>query len=347
MTAFAASADTLRVATFNTELSRKGPGLLVRDLRRGEDPQVKAVVAVLVDARPDIVALQGIDWDHGQLALTALAETLANSGLDYPYMLSLRPNSGMRTGLDHDGDGYTDGARDAQGFGRFPGEGGMAILSLHPIDHAGVQDFSDLLWSALPGSLLPKHADAPFPSQAVQDVQRLSSVGHWVVPVMLDQGRLNVLTFHATPPVFDGPEDMNGLRNADEIRFWRLFLDGSIPGAKPIEGPFVLVGDANLDPVDGDGRKEAIRNLLADPRLQDQEPESKGAALRADPDHQGPAALDTVDWPDGRPGNLRVDYVLPSSALHVVGSGVVWPAEDEAVQAASRHRLVWVDITIP
>ena len=32
-----ASAETLRVATFSPELTRKGPGLLLRDIRSGKD----------------------------------------------------------------------------------------------------------------------------------------------------------------------------------------------------------------------------------------------------------------------------------------------------------------------
>lgn len=346
MSAAAVSAETLRIATFNTELSRDGPGLLLRDIRKGDDPQVLAAVEVIRTARPDILALQGIDWDHGLLAVKALAAALADAGAPYPHILSLRPNSGMRTGLDHDGDGYSDGARDAQGYGAFPGAEGMAILSRYPIDRAGVQDFAPLLWSELPGAVLPQRSGTPFPSLAVQEVQRLSSVAHWAVPVVIGDTRLTLLTFHATPPVFDGPEDRNGLRNADEIGFWTRFLDGAIPNARPPDGPLVILGDANLDPVDGDGRKQAIRALLSDPRLQDPRPESTGGQQNADPDHRGPAALDTVDWPDGRPGNLRVDYVLPSATLHVSRSGVVWPEDDALVAAASRHRLVWVDITL-
>ena len=37
-------ADQIRIAYFQTELSRDGPGLLLRDLMRGEDPQVEAVI---------------------------------------------------------------------------------------------------------------------------------------------------------------------------------------------------------------------------------------------------------------------------------------------------------------
>ncbi|WP_332872686.1 endonuclease/exonuclease/phosphatase family protein [Albibacillus kandeliae] len=93
--------------------------------------------------------------------------------------------------------------------------------------------------------------------------------------------------------------------------------------------PFVLAGDANLDPDRGEGRREAIRALLADERVQDPL-----------------AGVDTVVW-EGV-GARRVDYVLPSAGLRVAGAGVVWPAPDEAGHAAalvaSRHRLVWVDV---
>ncbi|MEC9313216.1 MAG: endonuclease/exonuclease/phosphatase family protein, partial [Pseudomonadota bacterium] len=46
-----AQADTVRIATFNTELSRKGPGLLLRDIERGEDPQIAAVIDVILAAK--------------------------------------------------------------------------------------------------------------------------------------------------------------------------------------------------------------------------------------------------------------------------------------------------------
>ena len=53
---------------------------------------------------------------------------------------------------------------------------------------------------------------------------------------------------------------------------------------------------------------------------------------------------------DEAPGNLRVDYVLPSAGLEITGAGVFWPVEGEpgaALIGASDHRLVWVDVTLP
>src|SRR5690606_27700461 len=123
---------------------------------------------------------------------------------------------------------------------------------------------------------------------------------HWDVPVRVPDGdTLHLLAWYASPPVFDGPEDRNGKRAADEARFWLHYLNGAL--GPPPEGPFVLLGDANLDPARGDGDHRAIARLLADPRL-------------VDPRPQGAKGLATADWPEP-PGPLRVDYVLPSSSL--------------------------------
>ncbi|MDW4498966.1 endonuclease/exonuclease/phosphatase family protein [Sulfitobacter sp. D35] len=335
-----AQADGLRIASYNTEFQRKGPGLLLRDILRGEDPQIAAAADVIATVRPDILALQGFDYDLTGAALAAFVETLSAAGIDYAHSFAARPNTGVATGIDLDGDGRDDGPRDAQGFGSFSGQGGMAILSTFEIVEAEIQDFSNLLWTDLPGALLPEVDGAPFPSPEAQAVQRLSTTGHWVIPVDVpDLGEVTLLTFHASPPVFDGPEDRNGRRNHDEIAFWGQFLDGRI-GSPPADH-FVLLGDANLDPKDGEGRKEAIRGLLSDPRLQDPGQTSAGAKAAGD-------ARDTVDWDDPDPGNLRVDYVLPSADWTVTGGGVYWPApntsEAETAARASRHRLVWVDL---
>jgi hypothetical protein len=160
---------------------------------------------------------------------------------------------------------------------------------------------------------------------------------------------IDLLVWSATPPVFDGPEDRNGLRNRDELRLWTAVLDGTLG---PAPGPhFVIAGNANLDPADGDGLRAAMAAFLADPRLTDPRPASAGGLAAADAGHAGDPALDTADWTG--PGNLRVSYVLPAAAWDVGASGVLWPSpEDSAaplsagdLASAGPHRLVWVDIT--
>ena len=343
-------ADTLRLATFGATFSREGPGLLLRDILAGDDPQVNAATAIIAEIRPDVLLLTEFDYDLGNVALTALADNLRVQGIDYPYLFALQPNAGLFTGLDLDGNGKPGEARDAMGYGRFAGDGGLAILSRWPIDTASARDFSQLLWPELPGATLPMLDGQPFPSAEVQAMQRLSSTGHWAVPIQPDTGPpLTLLVWAATPPVFDGPEDRNGLRNQDELRLWQVYLDG---GFGPAPERFILLGNANLDPGDGGGLHSAMIDFLADPRLQDPKPSGSGGLAAADPGQTGDPALDTADWPDDAPGNLRVSYVLPAASLKVTGAGVFWPGPDDPKAAllgsdglgAGPHRLVWVDL---
>jgi len=175
-----------------------------------------------------------------------------------------------------------------------------------------------MLWRDLPDNLYPMIEGAPFAGAEAFAAHRLSSRNHWVVPITLpDATTLRLMTFYATPPIFDGPEDRNGRRNHDEIMFWRDYLSRSIDPA-----PFVILGTANTDPARGDGRAAGIKALLTHPDLQN-------------PFDDSP----TADFRDPDPGDLRVDYLLPSTGLRVTGHGMV------AAPDASRHSLLWADIT--
>ena len=341
--------ETVRLATFAAPLSRDGPGLMLRDILAADDPQLAAILAVINDVSPDILLLTDIDFDAGSAVLTAFSSSLAHP---YPHLFTLRPNAGLQTGLDLDGDGYAGDDRDAMGYGRFAGDGGMALLSRYPIKAGEVVDYTGLLWRDLPEAGLPMSGEQPFPSAAVFETLRLSSSGHWVVPIDLGEGQITVLAYSATPPVFDGPEDFNGLRNRDELRLWDHLLEGAF-GPVPVHP--VVMGNTNLDPADGDGLRDAMASFLARPDLQDPQPRSAGGLAAADAGQIGDPALDTVDWPDGRPGNLRVSYILPSNQLEVLRAAVYWPDPEDAKSAvlgndglaAGAHRLVWVDLALP
>ncbi|MEM7491666.1 MAG: endonuclease/exonuclease/phosphatase family protein, partial [Pseudomonadota bacterium] len=265
------------------------------------------------------------DWDHDGLALEALAARLSERGLDYPHGLAPRPNSGRPSGFDLDGNGRLDEARDALGYGRFTGDGGLAILSRVPL---GPATDHGPLWvevSDVAADLLPEGAGAVVP---------LATVGQWTVPV----AGLTLIPMAAGTPVFDGPEDRNGLRNRDELALVARL-------AASVDRPVVL-GRANVDPMDGEGVREGVQTLLAHPALQDPAPRGEGGGGEG---HLGDPALDTAMW-EG-PGPLRVDYVLPAAPLEVTGAGIVWPAPGdpfrEVVEAAGSGRLVWVDVALP
>lgn len=302
-------------------------------------PQRAAAVQAIAALDADVLLLTGIDYDLKGEALATLAALLDTAGAPYPHRLALRPNTGVPTGRDLDRNGQLGEARDAQGWGRFPGEGGMAILSRLPLGDAG-RDFSAFLWADLPGNLMPD-------TDPARDIQRLHTTGAYEIPLQLPDGRtLQLLAFYASPPAFDGPEDRNGRRNHDEAAFWLQLLQGNLPDAPP-EPPFILLGQTSLDPLDGGGRSDALRSLLDHSALQD--PAPRGTHGRHDPDHQGNPALDTALY--DLLGGLRVEVILPSADLNVTGSGVLWPPDADPMAAtlatASRHRPVWVDITLP
>lgn len=375
-------AGAFRVATFNVSLARKEEGALIDELRRPAAararPQIAALLSILRRLRPDAIALLELDHDPAGEALDLFAAALAepdaaSPGLAYAHRFTAPVNAGVPTGFDLDGDGKDYGPGDAQGWGLFEGQFGMAILSHAPIDAAATRTFQRFLWRDLPGAAPPLKADgAPFYPPEAWAILRLSSKSHWDAPILLPDGRrLHLLISHPTPPVFDGPEDRNGLRNAAEIDFWRAYLDEAEadwlkddqgrPGGLAPDASFVVMGDLNADPADGDGRRDAVAALLAHPRLVDPAPISAGAAAAAarqggeNARHRGPPERDTADWKDEgarAPGNLRVDYLLPSRDLTALGAGTFWPDPDaapalaEAAAAASDHRLLWIDLAL-
>lgn len=317
-----AGANPIRVALFHTELERKAPGLLFRDIGKGS-ADILAAARRVANAQADVAVLLGVDFDVHNLALWRFSDRVFElGGPDYPHAFSTRPNTGMPSGMDLDGDGRTGTPRDAQGYGRFSGQGGMGILSRFPIIDTDFEDYSASLWAEFDWADLPRDAEGLFPSQETYDYQRLSTTGHWVVPIAIDENNtLRLGAFHASPPAFDGPEDRNGKRNADEIRFWAHYLDRTPPEKDP-----VIIGDANLDPVRGDGHHSAIGTLLAHPGLIDPFPENPP----------------TVDWSEIGLGQRRTDYILPPLQWQVIDQGILWPEDQHDDE--SRHAVVWVDL---
>ena len=250
----------------------------------------------------------------------------------------------------------------------------MVLLSHYPILTEEVRTFRKFLWRDMPSARLPddseEQPDGDWYSTEVLEKFPLSSKSHWDVPIDVCGRRVHLLVSHPTPPIFDGPEDRNGRRNHDEIRFWVDYITpgagdyiyddhGGEGGLAPTES-FVIMGDLNGDPHDGQG-SEGIRALLANPRLaKDVPPESDGGEQfsklqgGANDSHAGNPRHDTLDASDKPgPGNLRLDYVLPASSLKAVASGVFWPKNSDSWFAlvgtypfpSSDHRLVWVDVT--
>lgn len=370
--ALAAETVELRFATFNASLFGDRPQALAERLKTRNDEQLSLVAATIQAARPDVVLINEFDYDpSGKAAEDFLFNYLmraqhGQSAIRYRYHYTAPVNTGLDSGLDLNRDGEVGGANDAWGFGRFPGQYGMLVLSRYPIDPAKIRSLRKFKWRDMPGALLPTLPDGEsWYSERILRTFPLSSKAHWDIPIWTRAGAIHFLVSHPTPPVFDGDEDRNGRRNHDEIRLWAdyvsidparhdyIYDDDGRTGGLAVGEYFVIAGDLNADPHDGDSYPGAIDQLLSHPRIQaTPTPASTGAAESAhrlgggnlgqtgDPSH------DTAVF-GGHTGNLRVDYVLPSQGLRVLDSGVFWPLSTEANAAlldASDHRLVWVDI---
>jgi hypothetical protein len=346
---FVAQADEIRIAHYNVGLDRDGPGLLLQDIQSGSDEQIIVITQIIQHINPQVLALNGFDIDTDLVALRTFQDVLKGQGVNLPYLYAPMQNSGVPSNLDLDRDGRFGESEDNFGYGDFRGQSAMALLSAFPFSSAPL-DFTSTLWRDLPNAEWPVLKNGqPFFSDEIISVLPVHSVGAWDVKIETPKGALSILMSHSTPPVFDGPENANGIRNKMEILFWQNYLETK-------SGHFVMALGLNADPYDGDGATRAVQALLSNSKLQDPAPTSIGAE-RAFPEskHQNPSNQDTVDWREPRPGNLRVDYILPSSGLTVRNSGVFWPVPEnkeadwveQAQSLGTRHKLVWIDLSLP
>ena len=371
----------VRFATFNASLNRNNAGDLVRDLSTPGNAQAAAVAETIQRTDPDVLLINEFDYVEGGQAAELFRDNyleVPHNGaapVDYPYYYVAPVNTGVPSGLDLDNSGTVGGGNDAFGFGFFPGQFGMAVYSKYPIATDDIRTFQQFLWKDIPGALLPDDPATSVPSDwyspAELDAVRLSSKSHWDVPVDVDGRTVHFLVSHPTPPVFDGPEDRNGTRNHDEIRMWAdyvrdradyLYDDEGQYGGLPRGTRFVIAGDQNSDPLDGDSIPGSAQLLLDNPAINSRTtPTSDGAVQAAQRDgrinleHESDPAFDTADFADNAPGNLRVDYVLPDRSARILDAGVFWPESSDPLFRligtfpfpASDHRLVWIDARFP
>lgn len=369
-TARAEDGPRLRIATFNASLNRAKSGELVEDLSTGDNEQARNAAETIQRAAADIILINEFDYDEKGEAVELFLSNYLNvsqrgaTAVDYPYWWAGPVNTGVQSGFDLDNDGETGGPNDAYGFGLFPGQYGFVVFSKYPIVTEQIRTFQKFLWKDMPNNLIPEDW---FSTEELDHV-RLSSKTHADIPVSVAGQTLHVLAAHPTPPSFDGPEKRNKRRNNDEIRLWSDYIGGTgdylyddtgKKGGLAAGDSFVILGDYNSDPLDGDSWPGSIAQLLKSEYVLDPMPKSKGAVEAAkrqggaNDSHLGDPALDTADFGDDpRPGNIRVDYTLLSKAtLRVKAAEVFWPERSDQLFRlvgeypfpTSDHRLVWVD----
>ncbi|HVS62379.1 MAG TPA: endonuclease/exonuclease/phosphatase family protein [Thermoanaerobaculia bacterium] len=380
----AADPAVLRIALFNVRELTSEKLARVDPQSRGADEQLRAAAEIVRRIDPDVLVLQEIDLpetgplEAARLEVNAVRFRDAWLDLPYPHVFVAPSNTGVLTGLDLDRNGIAanearrgqrEHGDDSFGFGLYPGQYAMAVLSRFPIDRGAARTFQRFRWRDLPGNHLPTE----FYSEEAVEILRLSSKSHWDLPLRIPAGGgeggervVHLLVSHPTPPVFDGDEDRNGRRNFDEIGFWAAYLDGE-PSLYDDQGrtggldpgaSFVIAGDLNARPDDeplyrvrSGEPTTAIGQLLERDDVQDPGAvlSSRGALAGREPGPPAHKERSTAEFLDG----ARVDYLLPSRDLEVVDGGVFWPSPEESAEGArlaelaSDHRLVWLDLRIP
>jgi hypothetical protein len=374
--AMANTATEVRLATFNVSMESSNylpPGatgdntVLAAILSNGDNPQIKNIAAIIQRVRPDVLLLNEFDYiANPELGIQAFIRNYLNKAqkgsepIDYPYFYYSTVNTGQPSPFDLDNNGKATGVgADAWGFGFYPGQYGMVLLSKYPIDLANIRTFQQFKWKDMPGFMPTKKADgSPWYSSEAWAEFPLSSKSHWDIPLIINGNTVHILASHPTPPVFDGEENRNGIRNHDEIRFWLDYLnpaeagyiydDNGKTGGLAVNSRFVLLGDLNASADgDGDAIHTAIKALVSHHRIdQSFTPASKGGAEHT-PDNLN-ATFHTASW------RMRADYVLPSkSGFRLKDSGVFWPEKADPLYplvgsrgASSDHRMVWVKLAL-
>ncbi len=366
--------NSIKVATFNVSMDATnyledgeiGTGIELMQSLENNSLQIRNIAEIIQHVRPDILLLNEFDYikDPNQGIEKFIKNYLnvsqqSGKPINYPYYYYAPVNTGVRTKFDLDNDGKKSGnLGDAYGFGHFPGHFAMVLLSRYPIDNKNIRTFQKFLWKNMPNAMKPKDPSTGkyWYNDEEWQTLRLSSKSHWDVPIVINNKTIHILASHPTPPVFDGPEDRNGARNHDEIRFWNDYItpekatyindDNGIKGGIESNTSFVLLGDQNASPDEGEALYHSIKSLLSNPLINnDITPSSVGGEKHSD----SPFAKNhTAEW------EIRADYVLPSRAgLSIKKSGIFWPEKKsnlyrliETRAASSDHRLVWVELII-
>ena len=378
-----AGTTELRVATYNLSLNRNAAGQLVADLGTTTNAQAKTVAEVIQRVNPDVVLLNEFDFVAGGVAADLFRENyleLSQGGADpvvYPYAYVAPSNTGIPSGFDLNNNGVIGGGDDAFGFGAFPGQFGMAVLSKYPIETergAHVPALPLEGHARRTAARRPEHGGASrlVLGRRARRVPPLEQValGRAREGRSHDRARARLAPDPADVRRRRGPQRPSQPRRDPVLGRLRDARQGvTVHPRRRRKARWPQAGRVVRDPRRPERRP--ARRRLGRPgdrptarlaaRIIDPQPTSDGAAEAAvlqggaNLAHEGDPALDTADFNDiPAPGNLRADYVLPSKDLRVLDAGVFWPVQADPLSAltgvfpfpSSDHRLVWVDVKV-
>ena len=375
----------VRFATFNASLNRNAAGQLVTDLSTPDNAQAQTVAEIIQRSRPDVLLVNEFDYDADGEAAELFRDNyleVSQNGArpaDYPYyFVAPSPTPASPAASTSNNNGTVGGGDDAFGFGAFPGpvrHGRLLEVPHRPPTTSGPSSTS--CGRTCPARCCPDDPATPAPadwySPAELAVFRLSSKSHWDVPIAIGNKTVHFLVAHPTPPVFDGPEDRNGTRNFDEIRFWADYVG-------PSRSSYIYDDD-------GPVRRPAPRGEVRHRRR----PELRPARRRLDPRRRssscsttrgstpsGPRQRRAPSRPSALQGGNNATHAEPAAVRHrrlrrhrtratcapttccragdlkIEDSAVFWPVQADPLFRltgvfpfpSSDHRLVWVDLKL-
>ena len=301
--------------------------LTMEKLLDPENPQALAAAKIIKRFAPDVLSIDEMEADPAAPAL--FVENFLKKGedpVDYPFSHIGQTNSGVPTGFPP--------PYDFRGYGRFRGQYGIACLSRLKIVFEGIRNLKDIAWRAFPESYCEEVAcpnDFPLWSNAFLDIPIELKSG----PIELKSGPvLHAILVHPTVPLRGY---INLRRNADQMKFLKSYADGL--AEDKWGGPFVIMGDLNVDPDAGIGTNEVTKRLFEDGNII-----YRKAGRKTFMEGGG------LEPPlEEKPGMLvaRLDYILPSRGYFKMSGPEVfapkgtpwWPV----ARRASDHFFVYAD----
>ncbi|MBW2522711.1 MAG: endonuclease/exonuclease/phosphatase family protein [Deltaproteobacteria bacterium] len=343
---------SVRIAQFNVQ------GLSTDKLLDPANGQVRAVTEIVARFDPDILCIEELEYDlegvpvaeqvpgrfdggAQNAARIAAALNAATSGAPYEHTLITLSNSGfLWAGPDN---GVLEfGSRGAGELADM----NYGIVSRYPILKDQVRVVTDVAWSDLPDNVTAQMQSEI--GAVVPEGYPLFSKALVIAPIDVDGEVLVIVLLHPVPPIIYPTWPY---RNHDELGGARALLDGVLPGVDPLpeDARFVLVGDLNADPDDGDSLPGAIRQLLDHPRLVPYQPEGAGTG-----GNNPQRNTNVSDCPSTTPIDptasfqLQLDYLMPSATIgEPLDGGVFFPAESADFDLACRgsdHMMLWAEL---
>lgn len=327
----------VRIAIVDAGLVGRDDGEITRRLSTDLDPQAQAVARMLQRARPDVAMLFGFDWDSDARGARRFQERylgIPQQGeprLEHPHRLALPVNRGEPSGLDLDGDGRVGGPGDAWSWGRYPGQGGMLLLSRLPFAEP-IRTFRTVPsdWPArtpTEGAVVAAdHGMAP----------RLSETSIWDVPIETPAGTLRVLASD-TLPLAEAPAARASIERG---RAQSAFLDAHARG---------VIGAAVAD---DQGRRLASSGwpdvLVAGRGIGGPDPSAVALDRSSEggdrPEHAEPETLRGLEATKGLGFRLYGGWVVCARGEMVEPVNAGDGPQSDVNPATSPARLLWMDL---